>query len=73
MTTATLQSFRDLHEAMQGSEPRDWQWIGPHASQRMFGITQARATEYAALYGGMACVMLPTILEMYPFHPEVLI
>jgi hypothetical protein len=32
----------------------DWQWIGPHLSQRMFGITQERAEAYAARHGGEA-------------------
>ena len=32
----------------------DWQWIGPHMSQRMFGITEKRAKEYAAKHGGKA-------------------
>lgn len=48
-----LQYFRGIADAMQ-TEPTDWQWIGPHMSQRMFGITQSRAEEYARLYGGEA-------------------
>jgi hypothetical protein len=32
----------------------DWQWIGPHMSQRMLGITEKRAKEYAARHGGEA-------------------
>ena len=39
---------------MAGPEPRDWQWIGKYMSQRMFGITERRAREYARLYGGTA-------------------
>lgn len=56
MTDATLQAFRDLAAAMQ-TEPTDWQWIGAHMSQRMFGITEARAKHYAEVYGGTASKM----------------
>jgi hypothetical protein len=57
MTDATLQMFREIASIMQGSEPQTWQWIGAHMSQRMFGITEQRAKEYAKLYGGEACRM----------------
>ena len=53
MTDATLELFRSYAEAMQ-TEPADWQWIGPHLSQRMFGITRSRAEAYAARHGGEA-------------------
>ena len=53
MTDATLQGFRMIAEAMQ-SEPTNWHWIGPHMSQRMFGITEERAKDYAARFGGVA-------------------
>lgn len=53
MNEATLNGFRMLAAAMQ-TEPADWQWIGPHMSQRMFGITERRAKEYAARHGGEA-------------------
>jgi hypothetical protein len=53
MNDATLKYFRQLAAAMQ-TEPTDWQWIGPHMSQRMFGITEQRAKEYAARFGGKA-------------------
>jgi hypothetical protein len=56
MTDATLQHFRDIAAAMQ-TEPTDWQWIGPHMSQRMFGITERRAKEYAQRHGGTAVKM----------------
>ena len=56
MTAATLNAFRQIHEAMQ-SEPTDWQWIGPHMSQRMFGITETRAKAYAERHGGIASKM----------------
>ena len=52
MTTATLAAFRALADAMIGTA--DWQWIGPHMSQRMFGITQERAEGYAKAHGGTA-------------------
>lgn len=53
MNDATLQAFRNLHAAMN-HEPNDWKWIGPWMSQRMFGISEARAKEYAARFGGEA-------------------
>lgn len=52
MTDTTLSAFRKIAETMIGKA--DWQWIGPHMSQRMFGITQARAEEYAKRHGGEA-------------------
>jgi len=55
MTDATLQAFRDIAEQMIGKA--DWQWIGPHMSQRMFGITQERAESYAKAHGGIAQCM----------------
>lgn len=54
MTSAQLSSFRKIADAMQGPEPRDWEWIGEHLSQRMFGITRERAEGYAAAHGGAA-------------------
>lgn len=54
MNEATLEGFRAIAAAMQGNEPADWQWIGKWMSQRMFGITEKRAKEYATLYGGEA-------------------
>ena len=62
MTNATLQAFRDLHEAMQ-TEPTNWQWIGPHMSQRMFGITRTRAESYAQRHGGTAAEMQSVPVE----------
>ena len=53
MTSTQLDAFRRIHEAMQ-TEPTDWQWIGPHMSQRMFGITRTRAEQYAERHGGTA-------------------
>lgn len=54
MTNATLEGFRMIAEAMNAGKPTDWQWIGQHMSQRMFGITEERAKEYAARHGGEA-------------------
>lgn len=54
MNDATLGYFRSLADAMRGGEPADWQWVGPHMSQRMFGITEQRAKDYAARHGGEA-------------------
>ena len=53
MNSATLQMFRQISEEMQ-TEPTNWEWIGEHMSQRMFGITEARATQFAANHGGTA-------------------
>ena len=53
MTDATLLQFRAIAEAMN-TEPTTWQWIGPHLSQRMFGITERRAKAYAERHGGVA-------------------
>lgn len=53
MDYATLAQFQAIHAAMQ-VEPCDWQWVGPHMSQRMFGITQTRAQAYAQRHGGEA-------------------
>jgi hypothetical protein len=56
MNDATLSHFRAIAEAMT-AEPKNWQWIGPHMSQRMFGITEARARAYAERHGGTATKM----------------
>ena len=53
MHDAQIQAFRAIAEAMQ-TAPTDWQWIGPHLSQRMFGITKTRAKAYAERHGGVA-------------------
>jgi hypothetical protein len=53
MNEAVLSQFRAIAEAMQ-TEPTNWQWVGPHMSQRMFGITETRAREYAKRHGGIA-------------------
>lgn len=56
MTNAQLDGFRAIAALMQ-TAPQDWQWIGPHASQRMFGITEQRARDYAQRHGGTASPM----------------
>ncbi len=56
MNTAALEAFRQIAATMY-PEPHTWQWIGPHASQRMFGITEERAKAYAARHGGTASQM----------------
>jgi len=58
MTDAALTEFRRLADALMGDEPRDWQWVGPHLSQRMFGITEQRARAYAERHGGEARKMV---------------
>lgn len=63
MNELTLNAFRQIADAMSGPESKDWQWIGPHLSQRMFGITESRAKEYAGIYGGEAKPM-PTREEL---------
>lgn len=52
MTETTLQAFRDIADKMMPDQ--GWQWIGPHMSQRMFGISEKRAKDYAAKFGGEA-------------------
>ena len=59
MNEAVLSGFRQLAAAMAGPEPQNWQWVGKHMSQRMFGISESRAKEYAARHGGVAKVMPP--------------
>jgi len=54
MNEASLIAFREIAAQMNGSAPQDWEWIGRHMSQRMFGITEKRAKDYAARYGGAA-------------------
>ena len=54
MTNAQLEGFRRIAEAMQGGQAQDWQWIGAHMSQRMFGLTRERAEGYAKAHGGVA-------------------
>ncbi|MCI4355087.1 MAG: hypothetical protein L3K06_06960 [Thermoplasmata archaeon] len=56
MNNATIEYFRTLAAAMQTSST-DWQWVGPHMSQRMFGITEQRARAYAERHGGTASRM----------------
>jgi hypothetical protein len=53
MTDATLLHFRSLAETLS-DEPQNWQWVGPHLSQRMFGISERRARAYADRHGGVA-------------------
>jgi hypothetical protein len=59
MNEAALMGFRQLAAAMAGPEPQNWQWVGPYMSQRMFGISEKRAKEYAARHGGEAKKMPP--------------
>lgn len=56
MTDATLSLFRTIAAELIG--PAEWQWIGPHRSQRMFGITRERAEGYATVHGGTAEPMI---------------
>jgi hypothetical protein len=51
-TDAVLEGFRMLADALIGTA--DWEWVGPHMSQRMFGITRERAEGYAKAHGGVA-------------------
>ena len=61
MTDATLSFFQnlaqDMREARGEDRQPDWQWIGQYMSQRMFGITEQRAKEYAERHGGVASKM----------------
>jgi hypothetical protein len=53
MNEATLHAFRQIHEVMF-PEAHNWQWIGPHMSQRHFGITEEKAKRFAERHGGEA-------------------
>lgn len=53
MNNATIEAFRQIAGQMQAA-PQDWQWVGKYMSQRMFGISEQRAKEYAAMFGGEA-------------------
>lgn len=53
MRDIELQGVRMLAAAMAGG-PTDWRWDGPHLSQCMIGITEQRAKDYAARWGGTA-------------------
>ena len=60
ITDGDMDHFRALAEAMrEARDPgaTDWEWVGEHMSQRMFSITEARATRYAQTYGGTASRM----------------
>ena len=57
MADATLNAFRAIAESMN-SEAADWTWTGPHMSQRMVGITETRAKQYAERHGGTASKMM---------------
>lgn len=56
-----LEQFRAIAAAMAPA-PTDWQWLGRFSSQRMFGITEARARSYAETWGGEASRMDPAEL-----------
>lgn len=55
-TDSILREFRAIAASLT-TEPTDWQWTGEHMSQRMFGITEARARSFAARFGGTATKM----------------
>lgn len=54
MSDTQLNAFRQLAESMLHGSKADWQWIGAYGSQRMFGITEVRAKDYARRFGGVA-------------------
>lgn len=58
MNTAQLNAFRQIADQMAGPEPQNWQWVGRWMSQRMFSITEKRAKDYAARFGGVASQMV---------------
>lgn len=55
---STLVLFRAIADAMTPPETATWQWLGQWDSQRMFGITEARAKSMAARHGGVASPMV---------------
>jgi hypothetical protein len=56
MNDATLAAFRQIAENLTNPNkmPKDWEWQGQWMSQRMVEITEQRAKEMAARYGGVA-------------------
>lgn len=54
MNAAQLEGFRILAARMGCYGRHRWEWIGPHMSQRMFGISEMRAMDYAKRFGGVA-------------------
>ena len=71
MNDAALDQFRALGETLGSNEPKTWQWIGPHMSQRMFGISERRARAYAERHGGIAKQMKeprPMPTDYAPYH-----
>lgn len=54
MNDAALLAFRAIAAQMQAGTPQNWQWIGKHMSQRMFGISEERARKYVEIFGGEA-------------------
>jgi hypothetical protein len=58
MNDAQLEAFRKIADDMVNTEGKpNWQWVGKHMSQRMFGITEMRAKTYALRHGGEASEM----------------
>lgn len=53
MNDSTLQTFRQIASDM-GIGEGGWEWVGPHMSQRLFGISKERAESYAKRFGGLA-------------------
>tara|TARA_R100001143_G_C3356007_1_gene132380 strand:+ start:1925 stop:2122 length:198 start_codon:yes stop_codon:yes gene_type:complete len=53
---AILGSLRETAREM-GIKEGKWKWIGPHMSQRHFGITKEHAQSLAKRYGGEASLM----------------
>lgn len=54
MNQAQVQALRNLADGLHLGQQLDWEWIGRSGSQRMFWITEERARDYAAVYGGIA-------------------
>jgi hypothetical protein len=54
MNQAQVQALRNLADGLHLSQRLDWEWVGRVAAQRMCWITEDRARDYAALYGGIA-------------------
>lgn len=65
MRDEVLSEFRRLADTLAGDEPRDWQWIGPHMSQRMFGITERLAKANEARHGGVARQMSDVVAAWF--------
>jgi hypothetical protein len=58
MTDREAQELRNLADGLHVSRPMDWECITPDR-EHSFWLTEERAKEHAAAFGGIAREMLP--------------